>query len=183
MIFKTANLEELRNNLIDIWARFPNELCEKIVGEFDDKIRICQKEEGKILNKILLNQYSYKKRKINKNNNDRNYDWETIKREKNFRIVYNDKIIEIVKRKLLNSVYKKSKEKIKEYRKKHPKVNAKNKSPEKLPYQTYNKKIEKNVKTLNKFYKRLIKFIKQSSSINIINNFINKDFIKDKKVS
>ena len=61
---KNANLEDLRNNLIDIWTRFPNELCEKIVGEFDDKIKICQQEEGKILNKMILNKYSNSKKRI-----------------------------------------------------------------------------------------------------------------------
>ena len=101
---KNNNLDELRCNLIDIWSKFPNELCEKIVNEFDDKIRICQKEEGKILNKILLNKYSNLKKKLygdsKNNNNDNIYDWDTKKRDCNFRIVYNDKIIEAIKKKL-----------------------------------------------------------------------------------
>ena len=44
---KNNNLDELRNNVLDIWAKFPQELCEKITNEFDEKIRICQKEEEK----------------------------------------------------------------------------------------------------------------------------------------
>ena len=81
------NLEDLRNNIIDIWARFPNELCEKIINEFDTKIRLCQKENGNILSRG----------KVIKNN-DIEYDWKTYKKDKNFRIVYNDKIISLIKK-------------------------------------------------------------------------------------
>ena len=50
---KNNNLDELRNNVLVIWTKFPQELCGKITDEFDEKIRIriCQKEEGKILYK------------------------------------------------------------------------------------------------------------------------------------
>ena len=48
---KNSNLEELRNNILDIWTKFPKELCSKIIDEFDEKIKICQKEGGIILNK------------------------------------------------------------------------------------------------------------------------------------
>ena len=51
---KYSSLDELRNNLIDIWNRFPNELCKKMVAEFDEKINIYKKEEGSFIKKILL---------------------------------------------------------------------------------------------------------------------------------
>ena len=51
---KCFSLDELRNNLIGIWNRFPNELWEKIVAEFDEKINIYKKEEGSFIKKILL---------------------------------------------------------------------------------------------------------------------------------
>ena len=48
-----SSLNELREHVLDIWCRFPVELCQKIVSEFDSKIRICQKEEGKIIWRFL----------------------------------------------------------------------------------------------------------------------------------
>ena len=32
---KNSNLEDLRNNILDIWSKFSNELCSKIINEFD----------------------------------------------------------------------------------------------------------------------------------------------------
>jgi len=51
---KNTSLDELRNNIIDIWPRFPKELCEKIIGEFDEKVIICQKKVEKKMNKALV---------------------------------------------------------------------------------------------------------------------------------
>ena len=33
---KNSNLEELRDNILDIWVRFPKELCSKIISELDE---------------------------------------------------------------------------------------------------------------------------------------------------
>ena len=38
---KNSNLEDLRNNIMDIWSKFPNELCSKIIREFAEKILLC----------------------------------------------------------------------------------------------------------------------------------------------
>ena len=79
VIFKRniSNFDELRNNLLDIRCKFPPELCEKIISEFDYKIKICKEEEGRILNKTILNKYS------NKKNKDKiQYDWDTLKKKK-----------------------------------------------------------------------------------------------------
>ena len=51
---KHTSLDELREHTLDIWCKFPVELCKKIVGEFNNKIRICMNVEGKILNKHFL---------------------------------------------------------------------------------------------------------------------------------
>ena len=75
---KNSNLNELRNNILDIWNRFPKELCLKIISEFDEKVKICQKEGGKILNKALIK----KNIKTNKAKSAK-YDWESLKMEKN----------------------------------------------------------------------------------------------------
>ena len=36
---------------------FHKNYVKKIMNEFDEKIRICQEEKGKILNKALVNKY------------------------------------------------------------------------------------------------------------------------------
>ena len=182
---KNANLEDLRNNLIDIWTRFPNELCEKIVGEFDDKIKICQQEEGKILNKMILNKYSNSKKKNRNINDEKPYDWETIKRDKNFRLVYHDRIIEVIKKKMVKAIRRKQKEKIKSYKKSHPKsvtkLKSKLKTKMKISYEEYNKKLEKKLKRINKIYEKLINYVKKSSPTDFILNFINKGLINDRR--
>ncbi len=45
------------NYEIILQVKFLKELCEKITDEFDKKKIICQKEEGKILNKVLFKKY------------------------------------------------------------------------------------------------------------------------------
>ena len=93
---KNSNLNELRNNILDIWNRFPKELCLKIISEFDEKVKICQKEGGKILNKALIK----KNIKTNKAKSAK-YDWESLKDGKKMRIVYNNKIIDLIKKNAL----------------------------------------------------------------------------------
>ena len=95
---KNSNLEELRNNILDIWTKFPKELCSKIIAEFDEKIKICQKEGGIILNKSLIKKYI----KNNKASSSK-YNWESLKMEKKIRIVYNNKIIESIKKNALKT--------------------------------------------------------------------------------
>ena len=41
---KNSNLKELRNNILDVWTRFPKELCSKIIAEFNEKIQIFKKK-------------------------------------------------------------------------------------------------------------------------------------------
>ena len=39
---KNSSFDDLRNNILDIWTKFPKELCAKIISEFDEKIKICK---------------------------------------------------------------------------------------------------------------------------------------------
>ena len=54
---KNTTLGELRYNLLDIWAKFPDELCEKIVSKLEEKLIICQKENENIVTKKMLKKY------------------------------------------------------------------------------------------------------------------------------
>ena len=95
---KNTCLDELRNNIIDIWSKFPNELCKKIIGEFEKKINLYKEGGGKILSKIKLKTQNENEKEEQK------YDWDTIKREKCFRIVYNDKIIQMLQNRFIKSI-------------------------------------------------------------------------------
>ena len=175
---KNKNLEELRDNLIDIWSKFPNELCEKIVGEFDNKIRICQTEEGKIVNKMVMNKYSILKKKLcgEKNNYDSNiYDWETKKRDCNFRVVYNDKIIDAVKKRLILSLEQLKNEKIKNIKNE---IANNNKIDKFISKKKFNEQMKNKIES--NFHK-LIKYIKKSSTTEFITNIMNKGIINDIK--
>ena len=106
-------MDELRKNIIDIWTKFPTELCAKIVAEFDDKIKICQKEKGAIINESMLRKY-----KENNKAQKINYNWEKVKRIKIFRVVYNDKMVLLIKKKLIQKIKAILKEKIQLFKKK-----------------------------------------------------------------
>ena len=161
---KCTSLNELRNNIIDIWSKFPNELYEKIVSEFDEKILICKKEEGNIINKKMLRKYrgsENKKIKID-------YNWDTIKRDKSFRIVYNDKIILSLKNKLLRKIKGILNEKTKEYKKDNPKAAKTRKLIFGVNYKTINKRIKDDLKEIVNHYEMIINHIKNINS----NDFI-----------
>ena len=90
---KINNLDELRDNILDIWVKFPTSLCEKLVSQFKYKIKYVNDFGGKrinkkILRKIIKEQKDNKEEVLNSDN-----EWISIKRGNNFRIVFNDKII------------------------------------------------------------------------------------------
>ena len=116
---KNTCLDELRNNIIDIWSKFPNELCKKIIGEFEKKINLCKEGGGKILSKIKLKTQNENQKEEQK------YDWDTIKREKCFRIVYNDKIIQMLQNRFIKSINRIKNEKINEFKKHNKKATKK----------------------------------------------------------
>ena len=174
---KCTSLNELRNNIIDIWSKFPNELCEKIVAEFDEKILICKKEEGNIINKKMLRKYrgsENKKIKID-------YNWDIIKRDKSFRIVYNDKIILALKNKLIRKIKGILNEKTKEYKKDNPKAAKTRKLIFGVNYKTINKRIKDDLKETVNHYEMIINHIKNINPNDFIENFLNQNLINDKK--
>ena len=146
---KNTTLDELRSNIIDIWCKFPNELCEKIISEFDEKIEICKKENGHIINKITLRKYQ-KQKKIETSF----YDWVSFKREKNYRIAYNDKIIGIIQKKLCKNIKSIKKEKIRQFKLDKPKANKKTRllGKIKINYKEYNKNRDSQIKEIDDAY-------------------------------
>ena len=60
------------------------------------------------------------KYKIKKEIKSSNYYWESLKREKCFRIVYNDKIISLIKKKTISKIKIIAKNKIRKYKNDRP---------------------------------------------------------------
>ena len=161
---------------MDIWAKFPQELCEKITNEFDEKIRICQKEEGKILNKALIKKYKKKEEKITKSN----YDWNNLKQKKCFRIVYNDKIIELIKKKVIQKIKNIAKENIMRYKSDHPIGKVKT-GLRGAKYKDYKKSRQLDLKEIEANYDNLISYVKKISPLNFINEFLKQNVLTDQK--
>lgn len=76
---KNKNLEELRDNIVDIWSKISFELCYNVWKSFDDKNRLCLEIEGKRVNKEQIKTTSF--------NESKDYEWDTIKRAKKYKIV------------------------------------------------------------------------------------------------
>ena len=52
---KIKNLDDLREQILDIWVKFPVSLCEKLCSQFKYKLKYIKKYEGKRINRELLN--------------------------------------------------------------------------------------------------------------------------------
>ena len=51
---KINNLDELRENILDVWVKFPTSLCEKLCSQFKYKINYINEFGGKRINKDIL---------------------------------------------------------------------------------------------------------------------------------
>ena len=171
---KNTCLDELRNNIIDIWSKFPNELCKKIIGEFEKKINLCKEVEGKILGKIKLK--SENQKEVSHKEIEPKYDWDSIKREKCFRIVYNDKIISMLQNRFIKTINHLKKEIIKEFKKN----NKKTKKIKGVSSQERKKIIDSDLKIINDNYETLIAYIKNIKPLEFISIFLNDDYVNKK---
>ena len=171
---KNTCLDELRNNIIDIWSKFPNELCKKIIGEFEKKINLCKEVEGKILGKIKLKAENQKE--VSHKEVEPKYDWDSIKREKCFRIVYNDKIISMLQNRFIKTINHLKKEKIKEFKKN----NKKTKKIKGVTSHERKKIIDSDLKIINDNYETLIAYIKNIKPLEFISIFLNDDYVNKK---
>ena len=169
---KNSRFDDLRNNILDIWTKFAKELCAQIISEFDEKIKICKEEGGIILNKALIKKYK-KKNKASVSN----YDWESFKMEKKIRIVYNNKIIESIKKKCLKSIKRIQKTKVKEFKKDYPKGKKFNQY---LTKKENTNRRESMLKNINFYYEQLINNIKKITPLEFINNYLNQNILNRK---
>ena len=112
---KIKNLDDLRDHILDIWVKFPVSLCEKLCSQFKYKLKYVNEFGGKRINKEILNKI-IKEQKMKKEAliNDDN-EWISVKRDNNYRIVFNDKIIKIIKTRFLKELKKQKENKLNKF--------------------------------------------------------------------
>ena len=58
---KIKNLDELRENILDIQVKFSKSLCEKLCAQFEDKIKYIKDSGGKRINKEIIRKILFNK--------------------------------------------------------------------------------------------------------------------------
>ena len=93
------SLEEMTKKLLWIWNRIPKSICRNLVDSFDKKLELLGKKRGERVNK---RNHSSKKT---------NYSWRNAYYEDNdFAIVYNEKVLENMKKNKIKSLSKQLKD-------------------------------------------------------------------------
>jgi len=171
------NLDDLRVNILDIWAKFPVSLCEKICDKFNDKIKYVEKYGGQKINKELLEKIK-KEKKENKIfvpiNNDN--EWISIKRDNKFRIVFNDKIVKTIKSRFIKQINDQKKNKLIVYDMENSKLKKNDKNITKfMNKEEYNKNREEKRNIIEEYYNKMEIEIKKMSEIDFVTTFLNKE--------
>lgn len=165
------NFDELRENIIDIWIKFPVSLCEKLCANFIDKIKYVKEYKGKRINQEL-NEKIKKDKKENSNifcpSVDDN-EWLSVKRDNNFRIVFNDKTVSTIKSKFIRQIKQQKELKLKQFTEENQKLGKYERSHIKgMNKKTFNEQIDKKKQIINDYYEK---------RLNEINEMSCKDFI------
>ena len=128
---------------------------------------MCKKEDGHIINKITLKKY-----KENKKIESIKYEWETKKRDNAFHIVYNDKIINLIKKKILKAIKIKFKKK-KQFKKDNPKPNKRTKLLGSINYKDYNNRLNSQLNEINICLQILIDYFNEITPLEFIKKILN----------
>ena len=172
---KIKNLDELRENILDIWIKFPTSLCEKLCKKFDEKIKLIQQYKGARINKEML----LKKEKNNKNEDENDVgdknDWLSIKRDNKFRIVFNDKIVKTIRKRFIKQIKKQKIEKLEEYKKNNEKLEKYEKAPKGMTKNEYNKLIDEKKDIIINHFDKLIKSIENMNNEEFILKYLDKE--------
>lgn len=93
------NVEEMTKKLQWVWNRIPKQICHNLIDSFDKKIELLKQVNGERVNK----RNHSKKKKY--------YTWKNCyDKENEYRIVYNEKVLENMKQKKLKTLKKQLKE-------------------------------------------------------------------------
>ena len=156
------NLDELRDNILDIWSKFPISICEKLIEQFNEKIKHVNEMGGKRINKELMDKIKADKKKNNDLfkpiNNDE--EWISVKRDNNYRIVYNDKIVKKIKSRFIRQIQKQKVIKLELFHKENKKLKKGEKTNNELIVYDNNEKNEHEILSQNKYYdENVFKFL------------------------
>ena len=171
---KIRNLDELRENILDIWIKFPTSLCEKLCKKFDEKIKLIEEYNGARINKEML----IKTEKRNKNGDEKdpdNNDWTSIKRDNKFRIVFNDKIVKTIKARFIKQIKRQKISKLDEYKKNNEKLEKYEKAPKGMTKREYNRSIDEKRDIIENHFENLIKSIEKMKNEEFIINYLDKE--------
>ena len=169
------NLDELREGILDIWVKFPVTLCQKLCSHFIHKIKYVREFKGKRINKEILESKIKKNEKDKIPDNDQN-DWISIKRDYNYRIVYNNQIVKQIKTKFEKQIKNQKKEKIQLFTQKNAKLGKNDdKGNIVVTKKVHNKGIDYKKKIISEFYDKKIKEINKMSCDDFIIKYLNRE--------
>ena len=174
---KIKNLDDLRDNILDIWTKFPNSLCEKLCSQFNYKIKYVSEYGGKRINNELLAKIIREQKDNNEALNNEDNEWISIKRDNNFRIVFNDKIIKTIKARYLKQLKKQKEEKINLFDEDNKKLGKgdKNYLRKVITKKEFNDNIDKNRDYLIEYYDKKIKEIEDIGYEKFILQVLNRE--------
>ena len=99
-----------------------------------------------------------------------------MKRDKNYRIVFNDKIVDTIKKRFIKQINKQKINKLEIYSKENQKLKKNEKNYNKLmTKKEYNKNIEEKRKIIEDYYDNMIKSIEKMKSQEFIINYLDKE--------
>ena len=103
-------------------------------------------------------------------------EWISVKRDNNYRIVYNDKIVKKIKSKFLKQIQKQKKDKLDLFHEENIKLKKGEKSDIKgVSRKEHNSIIDEKCEIIGKFYDNKIDEIKRMSCSDFIINYLNKE--------
>ena len=177
------NYDDLRENILDIWVKFPVSLCEKLCSKFNDKIKYVKEYKGQRINQELSNKIK-KDRKDNNNIFSPSIDdneWLSVKRDKNYRIVFNDKVVTTIKARFIKKINQQKDNKLKEFSNDNKKLGKYEKSEIKgMNKKEHNKIIDKKKQIISDYYDKKIKELKDMTCKDFILTYL--DLEKNKNI-
>ena len=170
-------MDDLRDNILDIWAKFPVSLCNKLCSKFNNKINYVKEFKGKRINKEIIQKIHNERKEENGQNIEDDNEWISVKRDYKFRIVYNNQIVKKIKSKFENQIKKQKNERLKFFKQENPKLkrNEKKKRNIKMTKKQYNSNIDYKKKIITNFYDEKIKEINQMTLEDFIVKYLNKE--------
>ena len=178
------NFDDLRENIMDIWIKFPVSLCEKLCSNFTDKIRYVKEYLGKRINQDLFEKVKKDKKENNNNNfspSIEDNEWLSVKRDNNYRIVFNDKIVTTIKSKFMKQIKQQKEIKLKKFTEDNKKLGKYEKSIIKgMNKKTFNETIDKKKQIIIDYYDKQINEINEMSCKDFIITYL--DLEKNKNI-